>query len=90
MSHLCLKRMVSQSQLLESLTHEEGLITLAEDMIVDIPKFWDFLAQILAPVVSSGGVDMDFLKSSANGLPTSMKESCCAGDNNIIYFFTKQ
>ena len=82
MSHLCLKRMVSQSQLLESLTHEEALITLAEDMIVDIPKFWDFLAQILAPVVSSGGVEMEFLKSSANGLPVSMKENCCAGETD--------
>ena len=38
MSHLCLKRMVSQSQLLESLTHEEALITLAEDMIVGLVR----------------------------------------------------
>jgi len=79
LSNLCLKRMVSQSLFLESLSGEEGILTMAEDLLVDIPKFWDFLAQILSPVVSSGAVDMEFLKSSADCLSQDLKDNCGAG-----------
>ena len=98
LSHLLMKGMFNESQLLEALTGEDCLLTIAEDMLVDIPKFWDFMAQILAPVLSSASVDMKFLKSSSACLMTpELADRCLAGESNIllgspqnqIFFFTQ-
>ena len=85
LSHLLMKGMFNESQLLEALTGEDCLLTIAEDMLVDIPKFWDFMAQILAPVLSSASVDMKFLKSSSACLMTpELADRCLAGESNIL------
>jgi len=64
LSHLVKKHMVTERQYLEGLN---SLLSIAEDLIVDIPKFWDFLAHIIAPVISSGSLGLKILKESAAG-----------------------
>merc|ERR1719357_620632 len=58
--------MVTESQFLDGLN---CLLLLqgsySDDLIVDVPKFWDFLANILAPVFSSGALGLTILKMSA-------------------------
>ena len=48
--------------------------------LVDIPKFWDFLAQIISPVLSSRAIRMSMLKeSSADLMVGALSKRCAAG-----------
>jgi len=77
MSQLLLKKMISEDQWLIGL---DSLLSFAEDLLVDIPKFWDFLAEIISPVLSSRACRMTILKESSAGLMSgSMGEKCAAG-----------
>ena len=62
-SQLIQKKMVNKDQFLNGL---KVLLEIAKDLLVDIPKFWDFLAQIISPVFSSNCVNMKFLPTSAD------------------------
>merc|ERR1712088_891470 len=54
------KARVQSGQLISS------LLQYAEDLLVDIPKFWDFLAQVVAPSLApSGPLPLDVIKESA-------------------------
>jgi len=79
LSHLVKKHMVTERQYLEGLN---SLLSIAEDLLVDIPKFWDFLAHIVAPVLSSGSLGLKVLKESAataNLFSGDMGKRCAAG-----------
>ena len=77
LAQLLLKQMLSESQWLGGL---EGLLSFAEDLLVDIPKFWDFLAQIISPVLSSRAIRMSMLKeSSADLMVGALGKKCAAG-----------
>ena len=72
LSKLLSKGIVTESQFLDGL---DCLLLQADDLIVDIPKFWDFLGHILAPVFSSGALGLTTLKKSA------MKANMLSGDS---------
>jgi len=79
LAQLVKKHMVTERQYLEGL---DGLLSIAEDLLVDIPKFWDFMAQIVAPVLSSGSLGLKILKesaSTANLLSGELGKRCAAG-----------
>jgi len=77
MSQLLLKKMISEDQFLDGL---DCILSIAEDLLVDIPKLWDFLAQIVAPVLSSQAANMKILKSSsANLLSGDLGKTSAAG-----------
>ena len=77
MAQLLLKKMISEEQWLVGL---DSLLSVAEDLLVDIPKFWDFLAQIISPVLSARAVRMTILKeSSAELLAGPLGKRCAAG-----------
>ena len=78
MSQLLLKKMISEDQFLDGL---DCILSIAEDLLVDIPKLWDFLAQIVAPVLSSQAANMKILKSSsANLLSGDLGKTSAAGE----------
>lgn len=71
--------MLTQGQLLTALN---SVLEFAEDLLVDVPKFWDFLAHIIAPVLSAEAVDMKILKDSADAAKLSdgeMGQKCAGG-----------
>merc|ERR1711992_517191 len=77
LAQLLLKQMLSESQWQVGL---DGLLSSAEDLLVDIPKFWDFLAQIISPVLSSRAIRLTILKdSSAELMAGPLGKSCAAG-----------
>jgi len=79
LSHLVKKHMVTERQYLEGLN---SLLSIADDLLVDIPKFWDFMAHIVAPVLSSGNLGLKILKESAataNLFSGEMGKRCAAG-----------
>lgn len=79
LSHLVKKHMVTESQYLEGLN---SLLSIADDLLVDIPKFWDFMAHIVAPVISAGNLGLKILKESAlsaNLFSGEMGKRCAAG-----------
>ena len=77
MSQMLLKKMISEEQWLVGL---DSLLSVAEDLLVDIPKFWDFLAQIISPVLSARAVRLTILKdSSAELMAGPLGKRCAAG-----------
>ena len=82
MSQLIQKKMVNEEQFLDGL---KVLLDIAEDLLVDIPKFWDFLAQIISPVFSSACVNMKILLTSADCLMSDELARKCAACKNQIF-----
>ena len=39
------------------------VLEFAEDIAIDIPKFWDYLGEILSPVVVDSSLSLSFLSS---------------------------
>merc|ERR1719270_836146 len=79
LSQLVKKHMVTERQYMEGLN---VLLSMAEDLLVDIPKLWDFMAQIVAPVLSSGCLGLKILKDSATAANLhsgELGERCAAG-----------
>ena len=70
---------------MSGLAGEDSLLAMAEDLLVDIPKFWDFLAQVLAPVLISSAVNMSILATSAQQclMSDSLGKTCAAGQKHI-------
>ena len=88
MSQLIQKKMVNEEQFLDGL---KVLLEIAEDLLVDIPKFWDFLAQIISPVFFSNCVNMKILLTSADCLMSDeLARKCAAGNpGSPIIFKTR-
>ena len=80
LAQLLLKQMLSESQWLAGL---EGTLSSAEDLLVDIPKFWDFLAQIISPVLSSRAIRMTMLKESSAVLMIGLLGKKCAAGKYV-------
>lgn len=57
------KGLLGEGQFMAAL---DSFLAFAEDLLVDIPKFWDFIAQIVAPVLHPcGPLPLSSLKASA-------------------------
>merc|ERR1719458_2494100 len=55
--------LLGEGQFLSAL---DSLLQYAEDLLVDIPKFWDFLAEVVAPTLApSGPLPLAVIKESA-------------------------
>lgn len=74
MAQLLTKRMLRTEQLLSSL---HSILEFAEDLLVDIPKFWDFLAQLISPIFVAEAASLTILKDSAD------KAGLCSGDMGV-------
>lgn len=61
-AQLLKKNMLMEDQFLMALN---SVLEFAEDLLVDVPKFWDFLAEIVAPVLDAEALEMKILKISA-------------------------
>ena len=80
--------MITEDQFLGGLG---SLLEIAEDLLVDIPQFWDFIAQIISPVLTKQAANIDILKPSSSCLMSGeLGKRCAAGrithsDNNHKY-----
>jgi len=72
-----LKELVKKDMLTPSLyqTGLDGILKMAEDLLVDIPKLWDFIADILAPAFLEKVLPLSLLRDSA----VDLKENKLAG-----------
>ena len=80
MSQMLLKKMISEEQWLVGL---DSLLSVADDLLVDIPKFWDFLAQIISPVLSARAARMTILKESSAELMAGPLGKRCGGGKYV-------
>ena len=56
----------------------EMILQAAEDFLVDIPKLWEYLAQMVEPIFEEGIVNIDFLGQLAAILSPTMASSFVA------------
>ena len=54
--------------------HQHPLPQVAEDLAIDIPKFWQYLAEILAPSLLSSAASLTLLRDSSQPLPPHLSE----------------
>ena len=86
MAKLLSKRMITEDMFLGGLG---SLLEIAEDLLVDIPQFWDFIAQIISPVLSSQAASMQILKLSSSCLMSGdLGKRCAAGILSILHPFS--
>ena len=52
------------------------VLEFAEDMAIDIPKIWDYLGEILSPVVSESALSLSFLSSVVPSLVCGTSSIC--------------
>lgn len=77
MANLLSKRVITEEMFLGGLG---SLLEIAEDLLVDIPQFWDFIAQIISPVLTSQAASMQILKLSSSCLMSGdLGKRCAAG-----------
>lgn len=85
MANLLSKRIITEEMFLGGLG---SLLEIAEDLLVDIPQFWDFMAQIISPVLTSQAANMQILKLSSSCLMSGdLGKRCAAG---IIHLLATQ
>ena len=65
-SHLLEREALSVAVLLEGVS---TILEVAEDLAIDIPKFWSYLAEILAPSLLSRNAPLTLLRDSSKSLP---------------------
>jgi len=56
----------------------ELILQTAEDFLVDIPKLWEYLAQMVEPIFEDGVVNIGFLGELAEILSPAMAPSFVA------------
>lgn len=66
LSDLVRKQILSHTEYLGGIS---GLLEAAADMLVDVPKFWDFIAAVLAPALLDASLPMKFIQTSCSVLP---------------------
>lgn len=79
MAKLLSKRLIASHMFLAGLG---SILEVAEDLLVDIPQFWDFIAQIISPVLTSQAASMDILKLSSTCLMSGELGKRCAAGNS--------
>jgi hypothetical protein len=75
------------------------LFEWAEDFIVDIPKLWEYVAEVVEPLFEDGVINLNFLSQLSSTLNSSMaahfvaaalkelvKEKACRAFNIILLF----
>ena len=50
------------------------VLEFAEDTAIDVPKIWDYLGEILAPIVSQSTLSLSFLGSTFPSLVRTLKK----------------
>ena len=81
MAQLLSKRLIASHMFLTGLG---SILEIAEDLLVDIPQFWDFIAQIISPVLTSQAANMEILKLSSSCLMSGeLGTRCAAGSNRL-------
>ena len=81
MAKLLSKRLIASHMFLAGLG---SILEVAEDLLVDIPQFWDFIAQIISPVLTSQAASMDILKLSSTCLMSGeLGKRCAAGKHYL-------
>ena len=50
------------------------VLEFAEDIAIDIPKIWDYLSEILSPIVSQSTLPLSFLGSTFPSLVRLIRE----------------
>nr|CAH0099116.1 unnamed protein product [Daphnia galeata] len=63
------RKLFSSSDILEGFT---GLLQSAEDFIVDIPKLWEYVAELVEPLFEEGVINVNFLPQLSSILNSSM------------------
>lgn len=51
------------------------VLQYAEDMVIDIPKMWTYLAQLIVPLLIGGSVPLSTL---ATAFKSCLDKACCA------------
>ena len=82
MAQLLTKRVITEDMFLGGLN---SLLEIAEDLLVDIPQFWDFIAQIISPVLTSQAASMQILKLSSSCLLSGDLGKRCAAGTVIVF-----
>merc|ERR1712013_827329 len=49
-----------------------AIVEVAEDLAIDIPKFWSYLGEILAPSLLSRNAPLTLLRDSSKSLPSQL------------------
>ena len=69
----------------------------AEDMEIDIPKIWQYLGELIGPMVQDGSLPLSFLKEACQPLKDSDKSGILvaeilheASDREVRKLITKQ
>ena len=75
------------------------LLQSAEDFIVDMPKLWEYVAEVVEPLFEDGVINLNFLPQLSSTLNSSMaahfvaaalkelvKEKACRAFNIILLF----
>ena len=65
-SHMLEREALSPSVFLEGVS---TILEVAEDLVIDIPKFWSYFAEILAPSLLSRNSPLTVLRDSSKSLP---------------------
>jgi len=80
MAQLLSKRLIASHMFLAGLG---SILEIAEDLLVDIPQFWDFIAQIISPVLTSQAANMEILKLSSSCLMSGELGTRCAAGKYV-------
>lgn len=68
-SHLLERDAMSVKAFLEGVS---AIVEVAEDLAIDIPKFWSYLGEILAPSLLSRNAPLTLLRDSSKSLPSQL------------------
>ena len=68
-SHLLEREAISVKAFLEGVS---AIVEVAEDLAIDIPKFWSYIAEILAPSLLSRNAPLTLLRDSSKSLPSHL------------------
>eukprot|EP00106_Octopus_bimaculoides_P008013 XP_014775455.1 PREDICTED: eukaryotic translation initiation factor 4 gamma 3-like [Octopus bimaculoides] len=63
-----------KEKIIEGKRFTQGLmeiLEIAEDMQIDIPKIWQYLGELISPVIQAGGMPLSFLKMACEPLKKS-------------------
>ncbi|XP_029648517.1 eukaryotic translation initiation factor 4 gamma 1 isoform X1 [Octopus sinensis] len=65
---------ILKEKIIEGKRFTQGLmeiLEIAEDMQIDIPKIWQYLGELISPVIQAGGMPLSFLKMACEPLKKS-------------------
>lgn len=69
LKELIKKKLILSKDILEGFSE---VLQSAEDFIVDIPKFWEYLAELVEPLLGEGGLNFAFLRPFTSSISSPM------------------